>query len=186
LIDDHKHAVATDEAADLVPPVQDRAVSRAGDLWILGDHKLLCADAREPSAYDVLLERKARLCFTDPPYNVKIDGHVCGLGSVRHGEFAMASGEMTPGEFVGFLQSIFRNMAAASDDGAIHLMPTLDGVRPSFPGNPRASTRSRILTCEVESVTAYLQAAACGSFCGQGEDETRRPAFHPRSLSRLS
>ena len=112
MIDDHKHAVATDEAADLVPPVQDHAVSRAGDLWILGDHKLLCADAREPSAYDVLLERKARLCFTDPPYNVKIDGHVCGLGSVRHGEFAMASGEMTHGEFAGFLQSIFRNMVA--------------------------------------------------------------------------
>ena len=94
---DHKHAVAADEAADLVPPVQHRAVSRAGDLWILGDHKLLCADAREPSAYEMLLERKARLCFTDPPYNVKIDGHVCGLGSVRHGEFAMACGEMTHG-----------------------------------------------------------------------------------------
>jgi len=119
---DHKPAVVADEAADLVPPVQHRAVSRAGDLWILGDHKLVCADAREPSAYEMLLERKARLCFTDPPYNVKIDGHVCGLGSVRHGEFAMACGEMTHGEFAGFLQSIFRNMAAASVDGAIHFI----------------------------------------------------------------
>ena len=39
------------------------------------------------------------MVFTDPPYNVRIDGHVCGLGKVKHREFAMASGEMSEAEF---------------------------------------------------------------------------------------
>ena len=57
---------------------------------------------------------KARVCFADPPYNVKIDGNVCGLGVVRHREFATATGEMTQGEFAGFLESVFRRRADAS------------------------------------------------------------------------
>ena len=122
LIDSRKDVARPDDAADLVPPVRERAISRPGDLWILGDHKLLCADAREPSSYTMLLERKARVCFTDPPYNVKIDGNVCGLGSVRHREFAIASGEMTEREFANFSQLIFRNMSEASVEGAIHFI----------------------------------------------------------------
>lgn len=121
LIENGKYQ-AQDEAVDEVPAIQEPAVSQPGDLWILGDHKLLCADAREASGYRLLSERKARVCFTDPPYNVKIDGNVCGLGSVRHREFAMASGEMSDQEFTRFLQSIFRNVAESSMDGAIHFI----------------------------------------------------------------
>ena len=47
--------------------------------------------------------KKAALVFSDPPYNVPIDGNVCGRGAVHHREFAMASGEMSPAEFIGFL-----------------------------------------------------------------------------------
>jgi hypothetical protein len=123
IIENGKYPAPQDEAADQVPAIQEPAVSQPGDLWILGDHKLLCADAREASGYRLLLERKAaRVCFTDPPYNVRIDGNVCGLGSVRHREFAMASGEMSEPEFECFLQSIFRNMAESSVDGAIHFI----------------------------------------------------------------
>src|SRR5262249_28100357 len=65
------------------------AVSRLGDLWQLGAHRLLCGDARDKAAYDQLLAgAEAEFVFTDPPYNVAIDGHVCGLGSVRHRNFA--------------------------------------------------------------------------------------------------
>ena len=72
------------------------AVSRLGDLWLLGRHRLLCGDAMQQAAYDALMgDERAQMVFTDPPYNVPIDGHVCGLGAVRHREFAMASGEMT-------------------------------------------------------------------------------------------
>jgi DNA modification methylase len=58
--------------------------------------------------------------FTDPPYNVPISGHVGGLGSVQHREFAMASGEMSPAEFTAFLTSVFRHLAEFSVDGSIH------------------------------------------------------------------
>ena len=82
------------------------AVSQTGDLWLLGTHRLLCGDARDKAAYDRLLEgAKAEFVFTDPPYNVAIDGHVCGLGRVRHREFAMGSGEMSEAEFTAFLKA---------------------------------------------------------------------------------
>jgi DNA modification methylase len=102
-------------------PSPGPAVSQAGDLWLLGAHRLLCADAREQAAYDALLEGgKADFVFTDPPYNVAIDGHVSGLGRVRHREFAMASGEMTEAEFTAFLKTVFGLLTANSIDGSIH------------------------------------------------------------------
>jgi DNA modification methylase len=57
--------------------------------------------------------------FTDPPYNVKIDGNVCGLGSVKHREFAFASGEMSEHQFTCFLESSLGNAAKVMRDGAI-------------------------------------------------------------------
>lgn len=81
-------------------PLPGPAVSQPGDLWRLGVHRLLCGDARDQIAYDALLEdAKADFVFTDPPYNVPIDGHVSGLGGIQHREFMMASGEMTEAEF---------------------------------------------------------------------------------------
>jgi len=80
------------------------AVSRPSDLWLLGYHRLYCGSALETTAYDVLLDgAKAATVFTDPPYNVKIDGHACGSGAIKHREFAMASGEMTSQTFERFL-----------------------------------------------------------------------------------
>ena len=51
----------------------------------------------------LLQGERADLIFTDPPYNVPIDGHVCGLGRIRHREFAMGAGEMSSEAFTGFL-----------------------------------------------------------------------------------
>lgn len=62
------------------------------------------------------------MVFTDPPYNVPIDGHVSGLGAVKHREFLMASGEMTRGEFASFLENAFRNLVDHSLDGSIHFI----------------------------------------------------------------
>jgi 16S rRNA G966 N2-methylase RsmD len=68
--------------------------------------------ARNELTYEKLLDgEKAEIVFTDPPYNVPIDGHVCGLGDIRHREFAMASGEMTPEAFTEFLTSVFNRLA---------------------------------------------------------------------------
>ena len=68
------------------------------------------------------LVKRPRWFFTDPPYDVPIDGHVSGLGKTQHREFAMASGEMTPVQFTTFLETAFRNMAAHSADGSIHFI----------------------------------------------------------------
>ena len=62
---------------------------------------------------------RADLVFTDPPYNVAIDGNVCGLGSVKHREFAFASGEMSQAQFTGFLSETLGNISQVMRDGAI-------------------------------------------------------------------
>jgi len=65
---------------------------------------------------------EAQMIFTDPPYNVPIEGHVSGLGKLKHREFAMASGEMTEAEFTAFLATVFQNLAGHSAAGAIHFV----------------------------------------------------------------
>jgi DNA modification methylase len=120
---DGSGAKAKPDRADAIPVLEQTAVSKRGDLWCLGEHRLLCGDALDPDAYRELLgDQRARLVFTDPPYNVPIDGHVGGLGAVKHREFAMASGEMSEAEFRGFLGQIFKNMADVSEDGAVHFV----------------------------------------------------------------
>jgi DNA modification methylase len=105
---------------DDIPPVGDIAVCRPGEVWRLGRHRLLCGDARDPAGYDQLMQGgRADLVFTDPPYNVPIDGHVCGQGKVRHREFAMAAGEMSKAAFTSFLTDSLGAMAKVCRDGAI-------------------------------------------------------------------
>lgn len=92
-----------------------------GDVWALGRHKIICADARAPASFQTLLGcEKADVVVTDVPYNVKINGHVCGKGRARHPEFAMASGEMSEAEFRRFLEQSFQNMRDFSKDGSLH------------------------------------------------------------------
>jgi DNA modification methylase len=111
------------DRADLVPTVEGSAVSRPGDFWLLGDHRLLCGDASDAAAYADLMEgEQARVVFTDPPYNVPIDGNVSGHGALKHRDFKMASGEMSSKEFTSFLNGVFANMASVSVDGAIHFV----------------------------------------------------------------
>jgi DNA modification methylase len=110
------------DADDEVPALFDAvlATTRPGDLWLLGRHRLLCGDSRNCESFDRLLEReRTNLVFTDPPYNVPIEGHVCGLGRIRHREFAMGAGEMSRETFTGFLQLTLGHAAAVCRDGAI-------------------------------------------------------------------
>lgn len=108
---------------DAVPALAETSITRPGDIWQIGPHRLICGNALERETYTRLLDgEQAQMVFTDPPYNVPIDGHVSGLGKVQHREFAMASGEMSKSEFTGFLRAVFGNLAAASFDGAIHFV----------------------------------------------------------------
>ena len=112
-----------DPADDVLEPSPAPAITRPGDIWQLGRHKLICGDTLEAATYkEIMADERARAVFTDPPYNVKIDGHVCGSGKVRHREFAMATGEMDKADFTTFLRDALAAMASVSLDGAIHFV----------------------------------------------------------------
>jgi DNA modification methylase len=115
---------ADDDPADAVSAVSaGPPLSQLGDLWILGPHCVLCGNALDPEAFVRLLAGEhSAMVFTDPPYNVPIDGHASGLGAVHHRPFPMASGEMDSTQFTRFLSGALRNLAASSVDGAIHFV----------------------------------------------------------------
>jgi hypothetical protein len=117
--------IVEDDAADPdeAPVAPGPAVAKAGDLWILGPHRILCASALEEISYGRLMgSERAAVMFADPPYNVPIDGHVSGKGKARHREFAMAVGEMSEAEFEGFLKAAFSLAAKSSAPGAVHFI----------------------------------------------------------------
>lgn len=95
-------------------------VSRVGDLFVAGKHRILCGDARDGEAVKRLMASEtARVVATDPPYNVPIKGNVSGLGKASHREFAMASGEMSSEAFKGFLQAFLMGTTACLVDGGL-------------------------------------------------------------------
>lgn len=113
------------DAADETPEanLDGASVTVAGDLWQLGRHAILCGDATRAETFGrVLGRKKAQAVFIDPPYNVPIAGHVCGMGRIKHREFAMASGEMSEAAYAGFLGTMLRHLAAFSIDGSIHFV----------------------------------------------------------------
>jgi DNA modification methylase len=111
-----------EDPADVLPEVAaGPAVSKIGDKWLLGRHRILCSTALDPEAFTALMgDERAATVFTDPPYNVPIDGHTSGLGAIHHRPFPMASGEMDKAEFTAFLTQACRNLAAFSDAGSLH------------------------------------------------------------------
>jgi DNA modification methylase len=113
-----------DDPADAVAhPPSGPPVSRAGDLWLLGPHRVYCGNALDEHAYKIIMEQqRASMAITDPPYNVRIDGHASGLGRIRHRDFAMASGEMSEADFTTFLTQVLTHLAAFSADGALHYL----------------------------------------------------------------
>jgi len=110
------------DPADHIPDLHEGpAVARTGDLFLLGKHKLLVADSRDAAALVTLMGTEvASMAFLDPPFNVKIDGHVGGRGRIKHREFAYASGELTYEQFVQFLRETLGGCARHTADGGIH------------------------------------------------------------------
>lgn len=113
-------AVREEEPVEL-PTIDGPTVSETGDLWLIGEHRLLHGDARDELCYKTLLaNERAQLVLTDPPYNVPIRGHVSGLGRHTHREFEMGFGELTDEEFTAFLADVMRHLAKFSEPGAIN------------------------------------------------------------------
>ena len=109
-----------DDAA--IPPIPAIPLTRLGDIWELGGHRLGCGDSRDASFLRAVVGEGVSVdaAFLDPPYNVRINGHANARG--RHAEFAMASGEMTDVAFEQFLEDTLGTAAAVSRDGAVHFI----------------------------------------------------------------
>jgi DNA modification methylase len=126
------------DSADNFEVAAGPAVSRLDDLWTLGSHRLRCGDALDPHAYGTLLAGdRAAAVFTDPPYNVRVNGHVSGKGAKKHREFPMASGELGQDAFQQFLNDALGLMVSHSVDGATfyacmdwrHLLEIVSSIR---------------------------------------------------------
>jgi DNA modification methylase len=115
---------ATSKEDDVPESLYDQEpVTKPRDLWLLGKHRILCGNSLHEASYQALMgSRRAAAVFTDPPYNVKIDGHATGNGAIRHREFAMASGEMSEAEFVSFLNNSLRLLAQFSANNSVHFL----------------------------------------------------------------
>lgn len=120
LLADHEAPAPTPSDEDSLTEPLDVIVARSGDIWHLGDHQILCGDARDSEAISALFTgQAASLVLTDPPYNVRVQGHVGGRGKTKHSEFAFASGEMSDLEFKDFLRDSVKVMQCHSEDGAL-------------------------------------------------------------------
>jgi len=117
---DHEAPAPSRCAEDEILEPSDVVVAKPGDIWRLDRHRVLCGDARDAGTIaDLFIDQVAAMVLTDPPYNVKIHGHVGGRGKTKHPEFAFASGEMSDQEFERFLHESMAVMAKHAEDGTL-------------------------------------------------------------------
>ena len=110
------------DPAEELPPLEQNAISKPSDLWILGRHRLACADARSrPDLDRVMSGARAAMVFADIPYNLAVSG-IQGRGRIKHREFHEASGEMTSGEYTAFIVDTMGNAARVSLEHALHFI----------------------------------------------------------------
>lgn len=102
------------------------AVTQPGNIWVLGKHRILCGNATQLDAFmKLMVNKRAASVFTDPPYNVSIDGNVGnigGKGPTSYREFQMAAGEMDEFQFTAFLISVLKLLARFSIAGSVHFV----------------------------------------------------------------
>ncbi len=108
------------EAEEQVPEPECVVISELGDLWLLGEHRLLCGDSTSPESYRLVLSGTlADAIFTDCPWNIPIDGFVSGLGKVKHQDFKMAAGEMSEEQFLAFVDAFTALCTEHLADGGV-------------------------------------------------------------------
>ena len=110
--DDVKGGVKEDDF-DLEAELKKPTFSKAGDLWMLGEHRLFCGDSTKPETFDLLMNgKKANLVVTDPPYNVDYKG---SAGKIKNDS-------MAEDQFEQFLLAAYQQMEAAmADDASIYV-----------------------------------------------------------------
>ncbi len=108
------------DPVDAVPEPAKSATAKLGDVFLLGQHRLIVGDACDANVYARLMQSEtALMAFHDPPYNVRVNGHVGGRGRTKHREFNQTSGEMTSDQFTEFLQQGLGQAAGHMIDGGI-------------------------------------------------------------------
>ena len=110
--DDVKDGVKEDDF-DVEAELQKPVFSKAGDLWMLGEHRLLCGDSTKPETYELLMNgKKAQLVVTDPPYNVDYKGTA---GKIKNDK-------MAEDQFEQFLLAAYSQMyESMTDDASIYV-----------------------------------------------------------------
>ncbi len=112
LFDVNSTEIQEDETELNMPSEDSGYISKPGDIWLLGEHRLMCGDCRESKAVEVLMNgRKADMCLTDPPYNVSYEGKT-------EDELTIDNDSMENDLFRVFLRQVFTNMFAVLKDGA--------------------------------------------------------------------
>ena len=122
LLDDTGNSHKIDKQLNTDPFVpENEIITQTGDVWRLGNHRIICGNSQDEETFSKLMQtQKAKMVLQDPPFNVAINGHVCGSGKTKHKEFAFASGEMTDDQFIKFLETNFKLCAAFSQEGSLH------------------------------------------------------------------
>ena len=101
-----------DDDFDVDAALEEEPISKQGDIWLLGRHRLICGDSTKAEIYEKLMEgKKANLCVTDPPYNVN---YTAGSENER----TIKNDNMEDKKFYEFLLTAFKNVLDALDDGA--------------------------------------------------------------------
>jgi len=102
-----------DDDFDVDAALKEPAITKAGDLWILGKHRLICGDSTKKAVFDLLMDGgQANLVVTDPPYNVNYEG---SAGKIKNDN-------MTDSAFYEFLFASFQNMEAyMASDASIYV-----------------------------------------------------------------
>jgi len=135
VLDGKPAPAATDPADDLTGLDDGLAVSRPGEVWELGRHRLVCGDALNDTSYQALLQGElAQMMVTDPPYNVPIKGHAVGRGKTRHREFTMAAGEMSGRPTPPFSQASSATPSPSASTDRSNFCSSTGGISPSCRG----------------------------------------------------
>ena len=102
-----------DDDFDIEAELKKPTFTKAGDVWTLGRHRLVCGDSTKKETYDILMDgKKANLVLTDPPYNVNYEGTA---GKIKNDHMANDA-------FYQFLLDAFTNMEAVmADDASIYV-----------------------------------------------------------------
>jgi len=102
-----------DDDFDVDAALEEEPISKQGDIWLLGKHRLICGDSTNTQTYEKLMDgKKANLCVTDPPYGVSYDG---SQGTIKNDN-------LQDEEFYKFLLDAFTNMESVmADDASIYV-----------------------------------------------------------------